>query len=285
MSVTLLAFGRHGYAVAAANMVATLRAHGYEGPITLHLGEGLRSVLPLWVYDRATVVPLAPEYAANPGWCKVNLPILFDGPDTLYLDVDGVCISDITPLIAQLRDDGRHYLTTVFGQGTSDTRIEYYAWASQAKVKAKHALPDDAVFYGIQSSWCYMRKGDALDKLYQTMLQVWPQWSRHELNQQWGASLPDELIYSIACTLTGYAPSWSTWPVFFGRGHDHLPELRKKHQVLSLMGSGRGRGSVPPRYVECYDAVVRTSYHAMGIPSICNQAERVRRDKYVNFAN
>jgi hypothetical protein len=193
--------------------------------------------------------------------------------------VDGIALSNVQTLIDLLKKDPRHYITTVVGKGKNGDRIAYYEWAKTAVVKAKHDLPEDAVYYGIQSSWAYFKKGKELSALAQSVKDIWKQWTRKDLKAQWGRSMPDELFYSIHCTLEGYDPSWNTSPVHFGRGFDHLPELRKKHYVLSLFGSGRGTGSVPPRFVACYDAEVRTIRKDKASQY---SARWIRRDKYVD---
>lgn len=276
--VTLLAFGRRGYAYAASNMVASLRYHGYTGPIHLHVGRALRPYVDeLIADDQCTKYELADEYAADPGWCKVNLCSIFNGQETLYLDVDGICLKDITPFIESLKKDGRSYLTSVMGKGGVTDTIGYFEWSTPQKVAEMHDLKD-ATFYGIQSSWAYFKRGDWLDSFSEQVLQAWDKWTMRDLRNQWGKGKPDELFYSIACSIMGHDPSFEHI-VFFGKGFDSLPEVRSKYYILSLYGVGRGRGSVPPRHVESYDGEART----IGKTRQMFKAELIRRDKYANF--
>lgn len=279
--VTLLAFGRKGYAHAANNMVASIRFHGYQGPIHLHVGRALMPYISPHTAANATIHELSEEYTADPGWCKINLPKIIQG-DTLYLDVDGVCLKDLTPLIKALKKDGRAYITSVMGKGKLGDTIGYYEWASPQKVAEKH-LAHEGTFYGIQSSWAYFRKGELLDTFHRFMVKAWEQWSVKDLKHQWGKGKPDELFYSIACTLLQHDPSFEH-VVHFGKGFDPLPKIRENYYILSLYGVGRGRGSVPPRFVECYDAEIRTIQKS--IPSmLLSRAEPIRKDKYCNFKN
>lgn len=280
--VTLLAFGRHGYAHAAVNMVASIRHHGYAGPIHLHVGAGLLSLIPPGTAEACTINELPEEYTMDPGWCKVNLPELFKGDDTLYLDVDGICLRDITPLIEILRKDGRDYITSVIAQGKLGETIEYFEWATPQKVAEMHDLKD-ATYYGIQSSWAYFKRSPWLKKFHAEVLKTWEQWSISDLRNKWGKGKPDELFYAIACSIMKHDPSHQHI-VHFGKGFDQLPEVRKTHYILSLYGVGRGRGTVPPRFVEQYDAEVRTIGQAMPWMQL-SKAEPIRRDKYANFKN
>ena len=278
--VTLLAFGRRGYAYAAANMVASLRYHGHTGPIHLHVGRALRPYVDELVPDDScTKHELADEYAADPGWCKVNLANIFKGKETLYLDVDGVCLKDITPLIEALRKDGRSYMCSVLGKGGVSDSIGYFEWSTPQKVAEKHGL-NDATYYGIQSSWSYFKRGDWLDAFSTQVLAAWVMWDVKELKHKWGVGKPDELFYSIACSVMGYDPSFEN-VIHFGKGFDPLPKVREGHYFLSLYGIGKGRGSVPPRYVDCYDAEGRTISKRYPF----HKAELIRRDKYANFKN
>lgn len=279
--VTLLAFGRRGYAHAAVNMVASIRHHGYAGPINLYVGSGLLSMIPSYTVEQCDIRVLPEEYCVDPGWCKVNLANIFEGDDTLYLDVDGICLKDITPLIERLRNDGRSYITSVMGKGKIGDQIEYFEWATTAKVAEKHDL-NGATYYGIQSSWSYLKRGKWMDKFAELVLDAWSKWSISDLRHTWGKGKPDELFYSIACSMLNHDPSFEH-VVHFGKGFDTLPIIRSTHYILSLYGVGKGKGTVPTRFVDCYDAEIRTITKNTSVP--LSRAELIRRDKYANFKN
>jgi hypothetical protein len=277
MSVTLLAFGRRGYAHGAACMVTTLRHQGYRGRIHLHVGAALRPHIPLDALAECEVHTLAAGYTQDPGWCKVNLPRIIQEP-TLYLDVDGIAVRDVTPLIAGLSADGRHYITCVMGSGRDGERIEYHEWATTAKVREMHDLPPDAVYYGIQSSWAWMVPGDALDAMHATMVDAWGRWTINDLRYKWGATKPDELFYSIACTVMGHDPAWEDRVAFFGRGFLTVAQIKEAYYIMSLYG---GKGVVPARYVQVMEHLVRGAYRAKGVHAPVS-IEGIRKDKYVN---
>ena len=111
MSITLLAFGRRGYAIATANMVLSLRHHGYCDRINLHCTEGMELMLDEQTKAEVVLHRLSNELASDPGLCKVSLPSIIADPATLYLDVDGIAMKDVTPLIDQLREDGRSFMS------------------------------------------------------------------------------------------------------------------------------------------------------------------------------
>ena len=279
-SVTLLAFGRKGYAFAAANLVASLRHYGYGGDIHLFVDARCRSVLPSWIEHMATLKDLPKELGTDPCTIKLALPDLIEGP-TLYMDVDAVVVKDITPWMEELQKDGRPYITCVYGKGKDGEKIDYFVWATTATAKVKHALRDDATFYGIQSSWAYMRPGEWLKEFRRQLVSIHQQWEIKDLRYKWGQTMPDELFYSLACTIMEHDPTWDGEPMFWGKGFDSLPEIKQKHYAISLWGSGKGKAAVPSRHVEKYDAVMRTVMRGQG-RSHDLKSSYIRQDKYVD---
>jgi len=278
--VTLLCFGRKGYAFAAANLVASLRHYGYGGDINLLVDDRCRTVLPPWVQPLAFVKMLPDDIGTDPCNIKLQLPQIIDGP-TLYLDVDAVVLKDITPWLEALQKDGRPYIVEVKGKGKHGDNIKYFEWATTATCKEKHGLPDTATYYGVQSSWAYMRPGLFLDELYMNANAMREKWTLADLKHKWGTTFPDELFFSLACTVMGHDPSWTDTPMFFGQGFESLPQIVDKHYILSLWGSGRGKGSVPPRHVDKYDAVMRMVMKSKGMPHDL-KSNYIREDKFVD---
>lgn len=257
-----------------------MRYHGYVGTIHLHVGASLRSVIPESALRECMVHELAPEYCSDPGWCKVNLSSIIK-EDTLYFDVDGIAVRDITPLIEACKADGRPYITTVMGSGKDGDPIDYYEWAKTSKVRERMDLGHDAIYHGIQSSWCWMRKDEAMGAIHDAVLYAWDRIKESDLTYKWGACRPDELYYSAACSSLDYDPKWPDSVVFFGRGFKTMTQIKQDHYILSMWGSGRGRGTMPPRYVDQYDHLMRSIARNRGVQTYA--AAHIRRDKWVNF--
>lgn len=280
MSVTLLAFGRRGYAAAASNMVVSLRHYGYNGRIHLHVGAPLLPHIPDYVQDECIMHTLPDQLTTDPCLAKINLPKLIKEP-TLYLDVDGIALKDITPLLADLQADGRPYITTVMGKGKDGDKIAYFEWATTQKVRYLEGFGPDATYYGIQSSWAYLVPGETLDRIHGHMLQSWSLWRVADLKHAWGGTIPDELLWSIACTYMDYDPGWHDAVAFWGQGFHAFKDIKERHYIMTLHGSGRGAGTVPPRYVEHYDHLLKAMYRQKGMHNP-HPAATVRRDKWVD---
>ena len=248
-SITLLAFGRRGYGLAAHNAILSLRHHGYNGPIDLFITDTLTSLVPS--IEGVTVHPIQD---ADPGYLKLELPDLIKRP-TLYIDVDSLAIADVTPLLDALEADGRFLITSVQGKGTSkSTSIGYFGWAKPAKVAQKEGFADDATMYGIQSSWMWMVPCAALSAIGDRARASYLRWDKGEF-AEWGGSKPDELFLSIACTDLKHDPSWTDEPMWFGSGivcpYDHQREARTYHPARSkATDTSAGIADIRPRIAQ-----------------------------------
>jgi len=244
-SVTLLAFGRRGYGLAACNAVRSLRHHGYKDRIDVYVTPELRGHIPA----DANIIEVQ---ECDPGYAKLLIPDLISGP-TLYLDVDVLAMHDVTPLIEALKADGRGFITSVQGTGCATSKaIRYYGWAEPAKVAAMEGFADDAPLYGIQSSWMWMVPGEALTRIAERAQQSYMKWTRQDLKHGWGGSKPDELFWGIGCTATGHDPTWKgEEPMWFGSGVVDHGTIRSKHVLITLPGQ---RQTTPERSRRIYDA-------------------------------
>lgn len=248
-SITLMAFGRRGYGLAAHNVILSLRHRGYSGDIHL------------WITDELSgLVPDSPGLHRHalrmndPGWAKLELPEIIDGP-TMYLDADSIAVGDITPLLMALDADGREFITSVQGTGTGrSTAIKYFGWADPKKVAEKEGFGDDAPLYGIQSSWMFMQPGRTLEAIADRAKRSYIAWTERDLKHRWGASKPDELFWSIGCTAAGHDPSWPTEPMWFGGGSMQHGKMKQAHCLMTIPGNNLNQSLHAKRI---YDAEAR----------------------------
>jgi len=246
-SVTLLAFGRRGYGLAACNAVRSLRHHGYKDRIDVYVTRDLDGHIPT---QTNTVIHHIQD--CDPGFAKLLVPEMITGP-TLYLDVDTLALQDVTPLIKALKADGRGYITSVQGTGDATShRIKYFGWALPAKVASMEGFAYDAPLYGIQSSWMWMAPGATLTRITERAQASYRKWTRQDLKHSWGGSKPDELFWGIGCTATGHDPTWTDdEPMWFGSGIFNHAQIRAKHVLMTLPGQ---KQTTPERARVIYDA-------------------------------
>ena len=272
MSITLLAFGRRGYAIATANMVLSLRHHGYCGPINLHCTEGMELMLDEHTKAEVVLHRLSNELASDPGLCKVSLPSIIADPTTLYLDVDGIAMKDVTPLIDQLREDGRSFMSQAAEPylvgGTSKPKGHW--WVAPKTMIERHGLRDGDRIFAVNTSAMWFRKGPSLDSLQTEMLRAHSKYQRRDLVHKWGSSIPDELCVSAACAVLGLDPTMPSVACFFDRAPAKASQIAEVAYVLPLYGSRHSNGCTSEHKKQLYDGQIRIMRgRAEAIPFAC----------------
>lgn len=259
MSVTLLAFGRRGYAIAAANMVLSLRHHGYRGRINLHCTEGMEAMIDDATKQEVLMRGLSNDIARDPGRCKVMLPTLIRDAATLYLDVDGIAMKDVTPLVEQLMLDERPILAQaaapyVVGAGA---RPQGHWWVAPKTMIERHGLKDGDRIHAVNTSAVWLRKGEALDKVQVEMIRAHAAYSTRDLVHKWGGVIPDELCLSAACAVLGLDPAMPSAACFFDRAPARAIDVAQSAYVLPLYGSRHSSGCTSEHKKQLYDGQIR----------------------------
>ncbi len=272
MSITLLAFGRRGYAIATANMVLSLRHHGYCDRINLHCTEGMELMLDEQTKAEVVLHRLSNELASDPGLCKVSLPSIIADPATLYLDVDGIAMKDVTPLIDQLREDGRSFMSQAAEPylvgGTSKPKGHW--WVAPKTMIERHGLRDGDRIFAVNTSAMWFRKGPSLDSLQTEMLRAHSKYQRRDLVHKWGSSIPDELCVSAACAVLGLDPTMPSVACFFDRAPAKASQIAEVAYVLPLYGSRHSNGCTSEHKKQLYDGQIRIMRgRAEAIPYAC----------------
>src|SRR5581483_4262858 len=105
--VALAAFGSEAYMWWAVNMACTLKHYSPQVPVQLIASEPILSSLKLQklesLFDYLTTLEttdyLTESAALFPAKAKLSLPSYFAFDTTLYMDVDGAVIKDVSPLL------------------------------------------------------------------------------------------------------------------------------------------------------------------------------------------
>ena len=286
MSVTLIAFGKRGYALSASNMVRSLRYYGYRGKINLHCDASVLLALSLMAdgtLDECEVYDLPKDYVnGGPGWVKVNIPAIINDDATLVLDVDGVAVKDVTPLIDLLTSvPERCYMAQavepyVVGESV---KTQGHWWATPSRIIERESLPHGARLYSVNSSAAWYCKGDRLTRFHTAMLEAWARWARADLVHQWGRSMPDELFAMIAAARCGEDIALPVQVVYFDRRNTTLQGVADAAYVLPIYGSGRHNGTTNKHTRDLYDGAVRLMRGGVGDRY---STRYIMRDKYVD---
>lgn len=268
--IVLMTFGKPAYAYAAYNMAVSLKKHSPDIPIALAHDENVAYLVPGWesLFDLTFLLDHK-DYRTNgkidPGKAKVHIYKYLPFKHNLYLDVDGLCLKDITPLFERLIADDRDFLCETHGSGGKADKIGYAIWAKNEDVWDHFNIPKDATMYGIQTSMFYVHKRKETSKLFRYAKSKFD-FPMNKLTHGWGGTMPDELIISGALAHYEMNPDMIGKAIFFGNrnvpGSDQ--NIIDKNYILSIYGNGEGRTLTKYRYLKMYNRVGMRTAQALG---------------------
>jgi hypothetical protein len=248
--ILLIAFGRIGYMKMAFNMAKSLKFFSPDVKIALATDGTHTAIKDIEKY----VDVFIPIEKGDPGDIKMSMYDLTPFENTLYLDVDGICIKDIRPLIDLYLKDGRPFISDVHGEGGINDDIHYSIWAKNKHIWAWFNLPIDAKFQGLQTSLVWFTKES---KPLFDCIQKTKNFPKKFLTHKWGNSIPDELIFGGAAAKVGFDAKFTGRPIFFGnRGVARVTydEMVENHYINSMYGNVN---LVLSKYRRYYDQTVR----------------------------
>lgn len=156
---------------------------------------------------------------------------------TLYLDVDAVCLKDLSPLF-----ELTGFQTQITGSIKKDEGQKSMLWAKSELIWNKYSLPDDAELPASNTSFIFFEKEygfifDTAYKLYsENPLRI------DEMFSKWGQShsQPDEFYINISLYLNKIEANFIR-PIFFKTkidvsGYMPLPKVIEKYYLLGCFG-------------------------------------------------
>lgn len=266
--ILLIAFRKPGYGFAAYNMLLSIRKFNRNIPVTLLIDNVAGNYLEPWMLvEFDNIISLSPDDYTHKGIfapakvkCEIYKYLPYD--ETLYLDVDGCATQDLQPLIDRLSANDKYFQTDVVSMGGIGDRIQY-SWAPNVAIWEHFKLKDEQIYYSVQSSFAYIKKGKQSEKLFQRIeknfhSEIFP---IEKLTYKWGGCMPDELIVGGSCSQIGYDPESGIKPVFFGAKHDPrtFTQIESDHFILSIHGNGTGGSLTKLKYIEHYDKLMRNT--------------------------
>jgi hypothetical protein len=194
------------------------------------------------VFTHVTIIDKADAYVngkLTPALAKLNLYkyLMFD--ENVYLDVDGVCISDV----AKAFEQDKEYAAESLGYEPLSNKAYGWRmhWATGQTIADHYSLPMETKIPFINSSFQYIKKGAFCEKLFTKALDNFANCiPLNKLKNQWGKSQPDELYMNVACGQLGYDPTTAPQVYFRTRsmtGDTNVEALREKFTVVGLFGT------------------------------------------------
>jgi hypothetical protein len=285
--IVLFAFGKRGYFFAAYNLALSVKHFNPEIPVVLfYNGDSLKYLSNLSVFD--DIYPIKDEDIyrngkIDPARLKTNIYKYLPYDENLYLDVDGLALKDLQPLIDHLSKQKGWYLTDVTGVGGKGDKINYAIWASQEKIWEFFKLKSDAQYPAIQSSFAYIKKTKTAEKFFNKVYKNYElDFPVRDLKMQWGGTIPDELLFSVTCAQSNIVPRSNCKPIFFGwvLSNKTYGQIKDQHYLTAIYGNGNGRTLTRPRYLKWYDNLLRS--YALKEKKPYYKTSYIMQDKHAN---
>jgi hypothetical protein len=275
--IAIFIFGRRGYAAAAEHLALTLRQYSPSLPVHLWAAEGMPVDHSLF----HKVHKLDPKwYEDGPGSLKVNIYDILPKGEWLYLDADTLCIADLAPFVQRMA--AHDFGMEVHGKGKEADPIPYTPWATNTTIRKVNDLGPDAIYYGVQSSWMWIRKpSDTAAQVFKAAKAA--RYKREDLKEPWGHDIPDELRFATALTVTAVDP-YSERVLFYGNSKEFkgLADVAKVHPLVCLYGDNRQHRLIRSTWFDAYDRFLRNAY-AKASRTMFYSLHRVMGDKYINY--
>lgn len=246
--ILLVSFGSATYAKYAYNMAYSIRHYCQSLPIYLYTdGVGMDQI-DQSVFDRVEKY----EFDLNdPGLNKIKLFEISPFEKTLYLDVDGVCLQDISPLFKELED--HNVFAQVIDFGKKDDKITYSEWANNTTIWEHFKLKEDAVLCGTQTSVIYFNRSKEARKFFSQLKENYEnKLPKEKYLLMWGfkKNHPDELYYSGTMAQFNIVPDRRIQPIFFPDKVEEISKIMSNYYILSQFG---GQALVRPYAHDLYN--------------------------------
>lgn len=252
--IVLLAFGKPCYGRAAFNMAMSLKAYNKDIKICLLRDQAAfaKDIFDYSVFDEQIFIQESD--IQNPGLIKASIYKYLPFDHNLYLDVDGLAMKDIEPLLDRLiaRDD--YYSTYIVDRydKNSPNDLPNMVWAWKNDIWRNWNFTDE-VLPVTQSSIQYIRKCKEAELLFD-------KWRDNILNHalpieqlryHWGGTQPDELYLNVTLAQLGLINDIGKDSIFFGSAFSKEPfQVQQDHYILSIFG---GEGFTKLRYTKFYE--------------------------------
>ena len=281
--ILLLAWGKRGYGFMAYNLAVSLKHHSPGIPIHLIATESvLKEVNDKLVFDSIEWLDDAP---LDPGRFKAQIYYRLPFDETLFLDVDGLCLQPIEPMLDRLSASGVHYATFIneVYDINSPNILPQMWWAYRQDIWSHYGFDHETKFPATQSSIQYIRKCDKTAQLYELFNEAFENpIPLEQLRNRWGGGQPDELYLNVALAKQGEFHHIGLDSMYFGNTSAIRPHvMAKDYYFLSLFGN---RSNIKPMYWDYYDNMLGKIQSQRGMRHIF-KGHSVRSDKIANISS
>lgn len=297
--VVLLAFGKVQYYWAAYNLAFSIKKHNPNVNITVLFDDKLKALSHCQDFMKyinnigdIDADDIYTNKKLDPGKVKMNLYKYLPYDRNLYLDVDAIALKDIQPMIDELSQSGKNYISHTVGYHTIDKGRDFkeMQWAWADTMWEHFNLLSSYVMPAINSSMQWIVKGSQSEAIYRTALDLY---TNHpieikKLRMKWGGGQPDELYMNVALAIHGIDPALKKYEQIKGSegGMIHFSmqrglsfeEITENYYLQSYYG---GAGFTPLFYINWLDRILNADFKAIGQRHIY-LISRIAQNKYAD---
>lgn len=297
--VVLLAFGKPQYYWAAYNLAFSIRKYNPNVNITVLFDDpakGISNCPEIMNYiNHIGIIDETHLYTnkkLDPGKIKMHLYNYLPYDHNLYLDVDAVALKDIQPMIDELTQSGKDYISHCVGYHTIDKGRDFkeMQWAWADKMWEHFNLLSSYVMPAINSSMQWIVKGSMTSAIYKTALDLYLNnpIPVKDLRMKWGGGQPDELYMNVSLAIHNIDPAMKQYEKIKGSegGMIHFAmtrsltfeEITSNYYLQSYYG---GAGFTPRFYTDWLDRMLSAEHKAIGKRHIY-LINRIVQNKYAD---
>ena len=270
--IIILALKKDAYYCSAFNLALSIKYYNSNINITLLSDGGHRKTFNTFnygVFDWIKEIDKEDMQDTDGNFCpakaKININKYSSYDNTLYIDADSIVLQDLQPLLDKLTNMEGNFYSQYFDTGGKNDDILYNAWSTNEKLWSFFNLKEDAQINTINTSWIYFNKNTK--KLFKKINDNYNKnFGLENLKNNWGGTMPDELLYVGTLAQMGINPKNDLDMMFFGdlldsRGLEHL---QKTFFAFTLYGGGVGRTTVRDAYITWYDRLMFKMMESFG---------------------
>lgn len=189
----------------------------------------------------------------EPGLAKTCMYKYLEFDESIYLDADGIACGDVRRLFKMCT--GKDYVT----QPDSIHWID-----DKQQLRDKYGL-DDSELYGSNSSFQYIKKGEACETLFaEAEKAIRNPFPLRDSKMQWFGKHPDELYMTVGVNKAGINPYVKDLaPVYFqnrtNTGYHAYQRCKVEHGKY-ILGMYATKGYLEPSVPKLYDIMAKLSF-------------------------
>lgn len=278
--IFLMTFRNPAYGFMAYQIAMSIKHYSPHIPIYLLTDEiAVSKLRTLEFFDTVEYM----ETPADPALCKIMMYDKLPFDHNIFLDVDGLCLSEMDSLFDEFIADERAFRCFVYAyyDQHSDPVLPLMVWADRDVIWDHYQLNGETL-PATQSSMLYIRKGDFCKSLYQKMQSNYAnRIPLEKLRNKWGGGQPDELYLNVTLAQMGYDPQ-TTNTIWFADNTSLKPhQLKHQYKILSLFGTAN---NVKKEFERFYDDQVKTLARLAGV-RVSYEWKAIKSKKHANQRN